>query len=189
MLTKRTYASLIATAVALFAVQVPQAANATTVTYDITLTPFCCGAGPESGTGTFTIVLPPDTVSNNSGNLTQANGGLLSMNFFIDGEEFTINSSAVIGYDYTSLSLSSFQINNIGYSGTIGNTELTGISLGGYYFQGGTNGSLDTNGSLSIALAPTPLPATLPLLAGGLGFLGYLTKRRKQTKKQNFAAA
>jgi|ERR1700733_13551359 hypothetical protein len=26
----------------------------------------------------------------------------------------------------------------------------------------------------------TPLPATLPLFAGGLGFVGYLTRRRKQ---------
>jgi hypothetical protein len=26
----------------------------------------------------------------------------------------------------------------------------------------------------------TPLPATLPLFAGGLGFVGYFAKRRKQ---------
>jgi hypothetical protein len=29
----------------------------------------------------------------------------------------------------------------------------------------------------------TPLPATLPLFAGGLGFVGYLAKRRKQNAK------
>jgi hypothetical protein len=28
--------------------------------------------------------------------------------------------------------------------------------------------------------AATPLPATLPLFAGGLGFVGYLTRRRKK---------
>jgi hypothetical protein len=32
--------------------------------------------------------------------------------------------------------------------------------------------------------ATTPLPATLPLFAGGLGFVGYLAKRRKRSGKQ-----
>jgi hypothetical protein len=31
---------------------------------------------------------------------------------------------------------------------------------------------------------PTPLPATLPLFAGGLGFVGYLTHRRKRTGRK-----
>ncbi len=35
----------------------------------------------------------------------------------------------------------------------------------------------------------TPLPGTLPLFAGGLGFVGYLTKRRKRDGKQPIAAA
>ena len=29
---------------------------------------------------------------------------------------------------------------------------------------------------------PTPLPATLPLFAGGLGFVGYLTRRKKRAQ-------
>jgi hypothetical protein len=33
---------------------------------------------------------------------------------------------------------------------------------------------------LSGNVSPTPLPATLPLFAGGLGFFGYLTRRRKR---------
>jgi hypothetical protein len=37
--------------------------------------------------------------------------------------------------------------------------------------------------------AATPLPATLPLFAGGLGFVGYLTRRRKQNGKQALASA
>ena len=32
-------------------------------------------------------------------------------------------------------------------------------------------------------LDPTPLPATLPLFAGGLGVVGLLTKRRKSAKQ------
>jgi hypothetical protein len=35
----------------------------------------------------------------------------------------------------------------------------------------------------------TPLPATLPLFAGGLGFVGYLTRRRKKNGKQAPATA
>jgi hypothetical protein len=34
----------------------------------------------------------------------------------------------------------------------------------------------------------TPLPATLPLFAGGLGFVGYLSRRKKR-KAQAVAAA
>ena len=35
----------------------------------------------------------------------------------------------------------------------------------------------------------TPLPATLPLFAGGLGFVGYLAKRRKKNATPALAAA
>ena len=37
--------------------------------------------------------------------------------------------------------------------------------------------------------AATPLPATLPLFVSGLGFVGYLTRRRKQSSKQALVAA
>jgi hypothetical protein len=52
----------------------------------------------------------------------------------------------------------------------------------------------DTTGNspafeFDIGEAATPLPATLPLFAGGLGFVGYLAKRRKQNAKQALAAA
>jgi len=35
----------------------------------------------------------------------------------------------------------------------------------------------------------TPLPATLPLFAGGLGFVGYLARRKKRKAGQALAAA
>jgi hypothetical protein len=35
--------------------------------------------------------------------------------------------------------------------------------------------------SLDTPVSATPLPATLPLFAGGLGFVGYLTRRRKRS--------
>jgi hypothetical protein len=44
-------------------------------------------------------------------------------------------------------------------------------------------------GTITSALAPsaTPLPAALPLFAGGLGFVGFLTRRKK--RKTLLAAA
>ena len=42
-----------------------------------------------------------------------------------------------------------------------------------------SNADAGLNGSFS----GTPLPATLPLFAGGLGFVGYLARRRKQRAK------
>ncbi|HEY6621946.1 MAG TPA: hypothetical protein VIY68_20575 [Steroidobacteraceae bacterium] len=42
-----------------------------------------------------------------------------------------------------------------------------------------SNADKGLNGSLSA----TPLPATLPLFAGGLGFVGYLTRRRERSAK------
>ena len=38
-------------------------------------------------------------------------------------------------------------------------------------------------------VSATPLPATLPLFAGGLGFVGYLTRRRRKNGPQTLAAA
>jgi hypothetical protein len=38
-------------------------------------------------------------------------------------------------------------------------------------------------------VATTPLPATLPLFAGGLGFVGYWARRRKGSAKQALATA
>jgi hypothetical protein len=54
----------------------------------------------------------------------------------------------------------------------------------------GTKNNYDlVSQSLEPSLATTPLPATLPLFAGGLGFFGYLTRRRKRTGKQALATA
>jgi hypothetical protein len=39
-----------------------------------------------------------------------------------------------------------------------------------------------TGGSLDVGVSATPLPATLPLFAGGLGLVGLLSRRRKQAK-------
>jgi hypothetical protein len=47
----------------------------------------------------------------------------------------------------------------------------------------------NADAGLNGLFSATPLPTTLPLFAGGLGFVGYLAKRRKQSVKQALAAA
>jgi hypothetical protein len=51
------------------------------------------------------------------------------------------------------------------------------------------DGSNNSVWGTELSEVATPLPATLPLFAGGLGFVGCLAKRRKQTVKQSFAVA
>ena len=54
---------------------------------------------------------------------------------------------------------------------------------------GGSLNFLSGTDYSSNAVSTTPLPATLPLFAGGLGFVGYLAKRRKKNATPAVAAA
>lgn len=45
------------------------------------------------------------------------------------------------------------------------------------------------NGEAINEISATPLPATLPLFAGGLGVVGYLTRRRKKNGAQSLVTA
>jgi hypothetical protein len=56
-----------------------------------------------------------------------------------------------------------------------------------WYSQDSFGDTITANGVADI-LSQTPLPATLPLFAGGLGFVGYLTRRKKHDS-QAIAAA
>jgi hypothetical protein len=49
---------------------------------------------------------------------------------------------------------------------------------------------LDQQGNIldNVTLSTTPLPATLPLFAGGLGMLGLFGRRRKQKALNALAA-
>ena len=51
--------------------------------------------------------------------------------------------------------------------------------------DGSCNGdNFDISGTFTeLNPSATPLPATLPLFAGGLGFVGFLAKRRKNAKQ------
>jgi hypothetical protein len=102
---------------------------------------------------------------------------------------------------------STFSLTNVAGTGAVGNgaTNVDGSTTGGLQYAlcntaylGGTLGctndaNLRFNGTDfaaagSLVLAQTPLPAALPLFAGGLGLLGMFTRRRKQ-KASAIAAA
>jgi hypothetical protein len=173
------YASVIAAI--LFAVQIPGAAKASTLTYNLSLTPLCCGT--ESGTGSFTIMAPP---VGSFGTLTEGNNGLTAMDFKIDGLDFKLNNSSEVTYFYRG---SSLVLASIGYSGQIGNDQLLSISLGGVGGYSFSDGVLGDNTIGSISISATPLPTTLPLLATGLGALGLVGWWRKRKASAGLAAA
>ena len=64
---------------------------------------------------------------------------------------------------------------------------------GTYLVTMGLVNNTDPTNSISLTstalYATTPIPATLPLFAGGLGFIGYLTGRKKRKAGQALAAA
>jgi hypothetical protein len=108
-------------------------------------------------------------------------------------------SFTIAGNTYTSVLDVQFNgptITNIyGFSDKVGEDTLSSFSLTSFQLSS-TNSPNDDipstiGGTVALALAPaaTPLPATLPLFAGGLSFVGYLAKRRKQSAKQTLAAA
>jgi hypothetical protein len=170
LMKRSIYISMIAAA--LFALQTPGAAKASTLAYNLVLNPL---SGLEAGTGSFTIVAPQ---VGSSGVLTQGNHLLTAMDFKIDGLDFKLNDTSEVTYFYQG---STLILSSLAYSGKIGVDRLFAISLdgvGGYIFTDGVPGD-HTLGSLSVSA--TPIPTTLPLLATGLGVIAMLGlwKKRK----------
>jgi hypothetical protein len=95
------------------------------------------------------------------------------------------------------------EIDNIFYSGANALSYQGGIALllvngATFYLSAdgnpggsgeGTGGYYGAEGAATIDLLATPLPAALPMFAGGLGFLGYLAKRRKKKATSAVVAA
>ncbi len=176
---KQLYISLIAAT--LFAVQVPGAANASSLTYDLALNPIF---GPEGGTGSFTINAPP---VGGSGILTAGNGGLTAMDFKIDRVDFGLNGSSEVSYFYQG---STLVLASLFYGGAVGSDGLLSIAIGssgGYFFTDSAAGGSAHNTIGSISVSSTPIPTTLPLLATGLGALAMLGWWRKRKIGAAFA--
>jgi hypothetical protein len=111
------------------------------------------------GNGTFTIM--PSNLAGGS----FIDTGNVGQIFSLTAEEAGTGSSSVLFLD---LFTNSWQLHN-----------------------GNDNGATADQGSFTIAgpsLAATPLPAALPLFAGGLGMLGLFNRRRKQKALNAIAA-
>jgi len=178
------YASLIAATVLLGA-QVPVAVQASTLTYDVTLTAISglSGPDPQSGSGSFTITAP----STGSGTLTM-NNGLTAMDFKIDNLDFKLDSSSGVAYSHQG---STLVLAGLIYGGQIGTDNLFSISLGSngvYTFTDSAAGGSAYYTVGTISVSQTPLPTTLPLLATGLGALAMFGWWRKRKVGSSLAA-
>jgi hypothetical protein len=128
----------------------------------------------NSGSGlsqTFTISLAQETVNNiGGGNFTISEDFQSLFSYPISGT-YTPSYSFTLDYreDFVTL------IPQLGAVDVPFDTTGTGQGTGSLKVD-----AVDTNPGTGNGPAATPLPATLPLFAGGLGFVGYLTRRKKQ---------
>jgi hypothetical protein len=126
------------------------------------------------------------TPSNNtatflSGTILYANGGAL----YLDFDQPGILDASLTGSGDAASGTYWF---NCGENISCTSSDTMSINTG----IGSTDeeGRLVQIGTEAVTLpSPTPLPATLPLFAGGLGVVGYLARRRKQSVKRAFTVA
>ena len=71
-------------------------------------------------------------------------------------------------------------------AGTFGVEYVNGINFGSLSTD--QEGNPDNFGTYTVSVTTTPLPAALPLFAGGLGLLGLFGRRRKQAEAAAIAA-
>jgi len=155
-------------------------AHASTLTYDITLTQ----------TGGTLITTPPADFTVMSSFTVAApttpfeNETTSSFSFTIAGKTYTSTAAIQFSTVGPPPGINTFS----GFSASSGGDTLS-MGGGGSFNLSGTGISSTDVGTVTLALVATPLPTALPLFAGGLGFIGYLSKRRKRNGKQALATA
>jgi len=169
---RNSFAVAVAAAVAVLAA--PAGAYASVV-YDLTLTD--TSNATYDGTGTITLSSAPSP----TGLSTPVSA---AVTFLVDGESFSGTATSVQFLDGN--------FRNASFSEQIGgSTARFDLQTSGVYAFYYDNEQQHAGGTISSTLAPsaTPLPGALPLFAGGLGFVGFLLRRRKRTNAAAFAAA
>jgi PEP-CTERM motif len=186
---KTICAAIAAAAVQLLAVT---SALASPVTYDLTAT-FTGGA---TVTGSFTVdgntltdfdlTLPslPEpaystiTPSNSYISISSLPSTQIESTYYDAGSFY----AAFLNLDLTSLPTDA-NPTSLGFSSLLQAPAYAGASWDYIGFLQSSSITLDT------PVSATPLPATLPLFAGGLGFVGYLARRRKRSYSSALAIA
>ncbi len=180
-------------------------ARAATLTFDWTLTSPASpvqGGVPSPGSGTITVTtgLGSDTVTAITGTLGgETITGLAPIGTLFNNDNLlfpigtTFKGPPVVSGTISYVSASDLDTKGVAVTTALGTFDIFGayvpnatdVTPGNNYDEFGPTGF----GVGTFALTATPLPATLPLFAGGLGFVGYLTRRRNRRCKQALPAA
>jgi hypothetical protein len=164
---------------AFFAAQMLGAAQASTVTYNLTLTDTF---GPEGGTGTLIINGP---ITSGTKTFTSGGGGLNSLSFLIDGTHFTLGNAL----STSSATFSNGNLTSLFYLSALDGFKLSLDTVGlGYVYSDLFNTNHDSIGNISASA--TPLPPTWTMMLIGLAGFGFMLYRRtRQDGAEGMTAA
>lgn len=183
--------SLFRPALRLIAIALPlaaiPAAQASTLTYDVTLSPT---SGTYGGSGTISLSSAPSEFGIST--FSQANGTLQNLSFTIGNQTFSL-----AGDPSATVEFLDGKIYNISFAQTIGSSpHRFTLDTSGVYAFYYNNGFSESSGDITAALAsappdsipsqppaasPTPEPGTILLLATALVGGGFLIVRRRRS--------
>jgi hypothetical protein len=153
----------------LIAIGFSESARASTLTYDITLTQTSgtlITGSDFTVTSTFMVAAPTTDFESET---------ISPFSIVINGKTYTSGASIQFIGTGANPGINTFS----GFSASSGGDSLS-MGGGGSFNLSGTGISSSDVGTVTIALATTPLPAAFPLFAGGLGVVGFLARRKKQ---------